>query len=116
MFPLFDTNGDGHLDVEGVERAVDAVVLPVAVAAERCYLAAAKPALDKKAATVMPATMKYALWDVLEIPIKRRCCFAWAEDRKQVRSCISLSDACCWLPRVLLFTLCFFPSSVLSAP
>ncbi|CAM9647751.1 unnamed protein product [Pylaiella littoralis] len=84
IFPLFDTHGDGHLDVEGVERAVDAAILPVAVAAERCYLAAARPALDKKAAAVMPATMKYALWDVLEVPVKRRCCFAWAEDRKQV--------------------------------
>lgn len=86
MFPLFDTHGDGHLDTEGVERAVDAAVLPVAVAAERCYLAAARPALDKKAATVMPATMKYTLWDVLEVPVKRRCSFAWAEDRKQVKT------------------------------
>eukprot|EP00903_Cladosiphon_okamuranus_P019975 g18353.t1 len=84
VFPLFDTHGDGHLDSESVERAVDAVVLPVVAAAERCYLAAARPALDKKVAAVMPATMKYALWDVLEIPVKRRCCFAWAEDRKQV--------------------------------
>lgn len=84
IFPLFDTHGDGHLDIEGIERAVDAAVLPVAVAAERCYLAAARPALDKKAAAVMPATMKYALWDVLEVPVKRRCAFAWAEDRKQV--------------------------------
>ncbi|CAN0010223.1 unnamed protein product, partial [Scytosiphon promiscuus] len=84
VFPLFDTHGDGHLDTESVERAVDAVVLASTAAVERCYLAAARPALDKKAAAVMPATMKYVLWDVLEIPVKRRCAFAWAEDRKQV--------------------------------
>lgn len=89
MFPLFDTHGDGHLDSESVERAVDVVVLPVAVASERCYLAAARPALDKKAAAVMPATMKHALWDVLEVPVKRRCSFAWAEDRKQVGGVLS---------------------------
>lgn len=84
IYPLFDTHGDGHLDGESVERAMDAVVLPVTVAAERCYAAAAGAALDKKAAKAMPATMKYALWDVLEVPVKRRCAFEWAEDRKQV--------------------------------
>ncbi|CAN0417933.1 unnamed protein product, partial [Hapterophycus canaliculatus] len=84
VFPLFDTHGDGHLDTESVERAVDAVVLASTAAVERCYRAAARPALDKKAAAVMPATMKYVLWDVLEIPVKRRCAFAWADDRKQV--------------------------------
>lgn len=85
LFPLFDTHGDGHLDAESVERVVDAAVLPVAAAAERCYAAAAGPTLDKKAAKAMPATMKHTLWDVLEVPIKRRCSFAWAENRKQVR-------------------------------
>lgn len=85
IFPLFDTHGDGHLDTESVERAVDAVVLASTKAVERCYLAAARPALDKKAAAVMPATMKYVLWDVLEVPVKRRCAFAWADDRKQVQ-------------------------------
>ncbi|CAN0384661.1 unnamed protein product [Laminaria digitata] len=63
---------------------MDAVVLPVAVTAQRCYAAAARPALDKKAAGAMPKTMKYTLWDVLEVPVKRRCAFEWAENRKQV--------------------------------
>ncbi|CAN0315671.1 unnamed protein product [Ectocarpus sp. 4 AP-2014] len=84
VYPLFDTHGDGHLDTESADLAVDAVVLSVTAASERCYAAAARPALDKKAAAVMPATMKYVLWDVMEIPMKRRCSFAWAEDRKQV--------------------------------
>ncbi|CAN0398755.1 unnamed protein product, partial [Ectocarpus fasciculatus] len=84
VYPLFDTHGDGHLDTESADLAVDAVVLSVTAASERCYAAAARPALDKKAAVAMPATMKYVLWDVMEVPMKRRCSFAWAEDRKQV--------------------------------
>ncbi|CBN79285.1 expressed unknown protein [Ectocarpus siliculosus] len=84
VYPLFDTHGDGHLDTESADLAVDAVVLSVTAASERCYAAAARPALDKKAAAAMPATMKYVLWDVMEVPMKRRCSFAWAEDRKQV--------------------------------
>lgn len=64
---------------------MDAVILPVTVTTQRCYVAAARPALDKKAAIAMPKTMKYTLWDVLEVPVKRRCAFEWAEDRKRVR-------------------------------
>lgn len=86
MFGLFDLHLDGYLDAASVERAVDAAVLPVTAAAERCYAAAARSVLDKKAGSAMPATMKYTLWDVLEIPDKRRCAFAWAEERKQVLS------------------------------
>lgn len=84
MFPLFDSHGDGYLDDESVERVVDAVVVPVTAAAERCYVSAARTSLDKKAASAMPKTMKYTLLDVLEVPVKRRCAVAWAEDRKQV--------------------------------
>ena len=85
LFPLFDTHGDGHLDSNGVERVVDAAVLSVTSAAERCYGVAARQVLDKKSAKVMPKTMKYALMDALQVPLKRRCAFAWAENRKQVR-------------------------------
>ncbi|CAM9295128.1 unnamed protein product [Ascophyllum nodosum] len=84
VFPLFDTHGDGHLDSDGVERVVDAAVLSVTWAAERCYGVAARQVLDKKSAKVMPKTMKYALMDALQVPLKRRCAFAWAENRKQV--------------------------------
>ena len=69
---------------------MDAVVLPVTVTAQRCYAAAARPALDKKAAAAMPKTMKYTLWDVLEVPVKRRCAFEWAVDRKQVRKILGV--------------------------
>lgn len=78
-------HGDGHLDDDSVERVVDTAILPVIAAAERCYAAAARAALDKKAAGAMPKTMKYVLWDVLEVPVKRRCAFAWAQERKQVQ-------------------------------
>eukprot|EP00904_Undaria_pinnatifida_P011269 jgi/Undpi1/7272/HiC_scaffold_22.g09745.m1 len=84
IFPLFDKHGDGHLDPESLELAMDAVILPVTVTTQRCYVAAARPALDKKAAIAMPKTMKYTLWDVLEVPVKRRCAFEWAEDRKRI--------------------------------
>lgn len=84
LFPLFDVHGDGHLDADSLERVVDTTILPLTTATQRCYAAAARAALDKKAGGAMSKTMKYTLWDVLEVPVKRRCAFAWAKERKQV--------------------------------
>ncbi|CAN0274639.1 unnamed protein product, partial [Discosporangium mesarthrocarpum] len=84
MFPLFDLHGTGQLDEESVSHAVDTVTVPIVAAVERLYEVGPRAALGKKGGVPMPRVMKWALWDILEVPLKKRCCFAWAEGRQQV--------------------------------
>ncbi|CAM9402067.1 unnamed protein product [Choristocarpus tenellus] len=84
MFPLYDKHGDGLLDEQGAAHAVDAVTLPMVAAVERLFEAGPRITLGKKGGRTMAHTMKWALWDVMEVPVKKRCAFSWAEGRKQV--------------------------------
>jgi hypothetical protein len=81
ILPLYDADSDGFLTADELEAGVDTVTLPAQRAAETLYQSV--DALHKSARKAMPSALRYATWDRLELPVKRRCCFAWAPDRKQ---------------------------------
>ncbi|CAM9750207.1 unnamed protein product [Chrysoparadoxa australica] len=82
IFPLFDSNNDGFLTENEVEAAVDVLQWSIQSSIEHMF--SGVNAIDEKARKAMPKDMKWVLWDVMEMPMKRRCAFAWAPDRKQV--------------------------------
>lgn len=80
-FSLFDSDADGYLSELEVEAAIDAITLPLQAVTEHMYPKV--QGVDTKTAKKMPSVIRYTFWDRLEVPSKRRCCFAWAEDQRQ---------------------------------
>ncbi|CAM9360173.1 unnamed protein product [Phaeothamnion confervicola] len=72
---LFDRDSDGWLDDAETAAAVEAMTEPLRHAVGDVH--AMLGGLDKAARRAMPKAIKWAAWDVLELPVKRRCAFAW---------------------------------------
>jgi hypothetical protein len=79
QFEFFDRNGDGWLTDEETEMAVEAATNPIQAAIAKTFPAVS--GIPKNARGAAGRPMRYVYWDVLQLPVKRRCAFAWAEDR-----------------------------------